>query len=253
MTFRFSSVCCHAGNLARFQLPAVYKHTVKLTPCRILAKPATANFHTSSTLKEEDEKKDFDYKAMGRNPHYGAFGRVTTRDKVTTKVEEWLSHNDIVYPPHKEGDLIRPAEIFHVSRDLKYSYKKMWYTACMVRGMSIDEALKQCDFIPRKGGKMIKDALLDAQAEAVKNHNVEFKSNLWIVDSFVDKSSSMRGLRKHAKGRFATIEFSFINYMLCLREGSPPPVYYAPTHLTGNEQMHNHLQDLRSRRIYASL
>lgn len=56
----------------------------------------------------------------------------------------------------------------------------MWYVACFVRGMSVDEALKQLPLVGRKGATIVRDAILEAQNLAVENHNVEFKTNLWI-------------------------------------------------------------------------
>jgi large subunit ribosomal protein L22 len=56
----------------------------------------------------------------------------------------------------------------------------MWYVACFVRGMSVDEALKQLPLVGRKGATIVQDAILEAQRLAVENHNVEFKTNLWI-------------------------------------------------------------------------
>lgn len=56
----------------------------------------------------------------------------------------------------------------------------MWYIASFIRGLSIDEALKQLSFVLKKGAGDIKQAILEAQELAVTRHNVEFKSNLWI-------------------------------------------------------------------------
>ena len=49
-----------------------------------------------------------------------------------------------------------------------------------IRGMSIDEAIKQLSFQNLKGAGIIKEVLLEAQELAVKEHNVEYKSNLWV-------------------------------------------------------------------------
>lgn len=46
--------------------------------------------------------------------------------------------------------------------------------------MTIDEAIKQLNFVQKKGAKFVLDALVEAQNLAVKYHNVEFKSNLWV-------------------------------------------------------------------------
>lgn len=56
----------------------------------------------------------------------------------------------------------------------------MWYIACLIRGMTIDEAIRQLRFVQKKGAAFILDTILEAQEKAIKEHNVEFKSNLWI-------------------------------------------------------------------------
>ena len=60
------------------------------------------------------------------------------------------------------------------------SWKNLWYIAKLVEGMTVDEALKQLTFVPKKGSYYIKEAIKEAQEIAVKEHNVEFRSNLWI-------------------------------------------------------------------------
>lgn len=56
----------------------------------------------------------------------------------------------------------------------------MWYIAGFVRGMTVDEAVKQLSFMYRKGAAIAKEVILEAQRLAVEEHNVEFKSNLWV-------------------------------------------------------------------------
>uniref|UniRef100_A0A8C7WS03 Large ribosomal subunit protein uL22m n=1 Tax=Oryzias sinensis TaxID=183150 RepID=A0A8C7WS03_9TELE len=46
--------------------------------------------------------------------------------------------------------------------------------------MSIDEAVAQLEFNDKKGAKIMKEVLLEAQEMAVKTHNVEYKSNLHV-------------------------------------------------------------------------
>lgn len=64
--------------------------------------------------------------------------------------------------------------------NIKYSPDKLWYIASFIRGMTVDEAVKQLSFVNKKGAKFIKEAILEAQELAVTRHHVEFKSNLWI-------------------------------------------------------------------------
>lgn len=56
----------------------------------------------------------------------------------------------------------------------------MWYIACLVRGMTVDEALKQLKFIIKKGAKEVRETIEEARELAIKEHNVEFASNLWV-------------------------------------------------------------------------
>lgn len=56
----------------------------------------------------------------------------------------------------------------------------MWYVASFVRGMSVDEAIKQLSFVLKKGATAVKEAIIECQEKAVARHNVEFKSNLWV-------------------------------------------------------------------------
>lgn len=55
----------------------------------------------------------------------------------------------------------------------------MWYIACFVRGMTVDEAVKQLSFLHKKGAAIVKETILEAQSMA-KDHNIEFQSNLWV-------------------------------------------------------------------------
>ncbi|KAH0554731.1 hypothetical protein KQX54_012485 [Cotesia glomerata] len=90
--------------------------------------------------------------------------------------KKWLKYNEIILPP---GEARRPAYICHVKKNIKYSPKTMWHIACLVRGMSIDEAIRQLSFLCKKRNVAAKETLIEAQQLAVEKHNLEFKSNLW--------------------------------------------------------------------------
>lgn len=70
--------------------------------------------------------------------------------------------------------------VCHQKTNIKYSPDKLWYIASFIRGMTVDEAVKQLSFVNKKGAKFVKEAVLEAQELALKQHNVEFRSNLWI-------------------------------------------------------------------------
>ncbi len=56
----------------------------------------------------------------------------------------------------------------------------MWYAAHFVRGKSVDEAIRQLKCLRYKGAKIVLQAINEAMEMAVKEHNVEFRSNLWV-------------------------------------------------------------------------
>ncbi|XP_011609484.2 large ribosomal subunit protein uL22m isoform X2 [Takifugu rubripes] len=104
------------------------------------------------------------------------------------EAKNWEKRNLKMYPPQLSEEPRRPAEIHHSRRQIKYSKDKMWYLAKLIRGMSIDEAIAQLEFNDKKGAKIMKEVLLEAQEMAVKNHNVEYKSNLYVAESFSSKA-----------------------------------------------------------------
>ena len=90
---------------------------------------------------------------------------------------------------HLPGGEYRPAYVCHVRDNVKYTSKKMWHVANLVRGLSVEEALKQLDFINKKGAFIAAEVIKEAQEMAVKEHCVEYKSNLWVAESFAVKVS----------------------------------------------------------------
>ncbi|KAJ6667859.1 hypothetical protein lerEdw1_016180 [Lerista edwardsae] len=220
----------------------------KILSCRLLAPcsvPLLSTIHTSTSL--------------------GEIGR-------------WEKKNRVVYPPQQPGEPRRPAvrthldlfsvycqtvelEIYHCRRDIKYSKDKMWYLAKLVReihiyrldfirGMTIDQALAQLEFNDKKGAKVIKEVLLEAQEMAVRKNNVEFKSNLHIAESFSGKGHYLKRIRYHGKGMFGIMDKVKCHYFVKLVEGPPPP---PEPPKTGFDQAKEYVQQLRSRTIINTL
>jgi len=128
-------------------------------------------YHTINHWRNTDFEDKDPQRIMGKN----------------VKSPKWHLYNDVKYEPTAPGEPQRPAEICHSRFQIKYSTKKLWYIAAMIRGMSIDEAIKQLSFHKRKGAAHVKEVLEEAQEMALEEHNVEFKSNLWISDAFATK------------------------------------------------------------------
>lgn len=164
----------------------------------------------------------------------------------------------------------------------------MWYIACFVRGLSVDEACKQLDFLCKKGAVAVKETILEAQKMAVEDHNVEHKTNLWVgewkknyyywiskiilkkwskifalfhhsmpfyvsAESFSTKGYVIKGVRRHAKGRPGEIRYMYVNYYVRLEEGKPPKHYYLPHPISAQQQLDDYISSLRKRKIQNSL
>ncbi|KAM6985630.1 large ribosomal subunit protein uL22m [Aplochiton taeniatus] len=155
----------------------------------------------------------------------------------------------ILYPPQLPGEPRRPAEIHHCRRQIKYSKDKMWYLAKMIRGMSIDQAISQLEFNDKKGAKVMKEVLLEAQEKAVRLHNVEYKSNMYVAESFSCKGKYLKRIRFHGKGMFGIMDKVHCHYFVKLVEGAPPVVEQR----TGFDQAKEYVESLRSRTIIHSL
>lgn len=138
--------------------------------------------------------------------------------------------------------------------NIKYSPFKMWYVASMIRGMSIDEALKQLTFVNKKGATQVKEVLLEAQQLAVEKHHVEYKSNLWVAESFSTKGKVFKGVRRHAKCRVGIVRYFHCHYFVRLEEGQPPKHYHLEDAPKSTKTLLSEwIDEMRQRRIPGSL
>ncbi|XP_026184461.1 large ribosomal subunit protein uL22m [Mastacembelus armatus] len=164
-------------------------------------------------------------------------------------LKKWERKNRQVYPPQLSDEPRRLAEIHHCRRQIKYSKDKMWYLAKLIRGLSIDEAIAQLEFNDKKGAKIMKEVLLEAQEMAVTNHNVEYKSNLYVAESFSSKGQYLKRIRYHGRGMFGIMDKVYCHYFVKLVEGPPPK----PEERTSFDQAKEYVQDLKNRTIIHSL
>ncbi|VEN41448.1 unnamed protein product [Callosobruchus maculatus] len=165
----------------------------------------------------------------------------------------FLSYNEKVYPPQGPDEEPRPAFVCHQRANIKYSPKKMWYIASFIRGMPVDEAIKQLKFLSKKAAKDVREVLEEAKELAVKEHNVEFPSNMWVAESFCGKGQVIKGLRRHARRRVGIVEYKYVHYFVRLEEGKPPEHYYFPYPKKPDEQLKDWVEKMRKRKIYNSL
>ncbi|KAA8586508.1 hypothetical protein FQN60_000344, partial [Etheostoma spectabile] len=133
--------------------------------------------------------------------------------------KDWERRNRKVFPPQLPEEIRRPAEIHHSRRQIKYSKDKMWYLAKMV--------------------------LEEAQEMAVKNHNVEYRSNLYVAESYSGKGKYLKRIRYHGRGMFGIMDKVYCHYFVKLVEGSPPKT----EEKTSFDQAKDYVQNLKNRTI----
>ncbi|XP_076618262.1 mitochondrial ribosomal protein L22 isoform X2 [Colletes latitarsis] len=178
---------------------------------------------------------------------------ILDQGKTKEKQCKFLKYNEVIFPPQKEGEEKRPGYVCHMKKDIKYSQLKLWYIACFVRGMTVDEAVKQLSFMTKKGAAIVKEIILEAQQMAVEEHNIEFKSNLWVAESFATKGKIIKGVRRHAKGRVGEVRYKYCHYYVRLEEGKPPKHYYASAPKDGEELLQDWMDKMRRRKVHNSL
>ncbi|KOB64377.1 Ribosomal protein L22, partial [Operophtera brumata] len=171
--------------------------------------------------------------------------------------KSFLEYNRKVYPPQEIDEEPRPAFVCHQKTNFKYSPEKLWYIASFVRGMTADEAVKQLSFVHKKGAGFVKEAILEAQELAVKEHNfvchqkTNFKyspEKLWYIASFVRGMTADEAVKQlsfvHKKGAgfvkeaiLEAQELAYCHYFVRLEEGKPPKDYYKRDPLAPEEQL----------------
>lgn len=142
--------------------------------------------------------------------------------------------------------------------------------------MSVDEAVKQLSLMKKKGSAIAKDVILEAQRMAIEEHNIEFKSNLWVgtyikitkyfhrnvlflfpfvavAESFATKGFVMKGMRRHGKGRTGKVHYRHSHYYVRLEEGKPPKNYYAQVAKSSEEMLNDWMRMMHNRKVHSSL
>jgi len=153
---------------------------------------------------------------------------------------KWPNYNERIHPPQpdvgEEGSELDPAYVVHMRAMIKYSPWKMWYLAELIRGMTVDEAIKQMSFINKKGALHIRETLEEAVELAQREHEVEFKTKLWVAESICHKAGKVSGMRRHARGAMSQVNYYYTNYFVRLEEGDPPAVYDEVHHVSRNPE-----------------
>ena len=111
----------------------------------------------------------------------------------------------------------------------------------------MDEAIKQLAFVPKKGAHIMREVLEEARQVALKQHNFEFKSDMYVGEANVGKGLVIKGVRKHAFFRLGEVRYFHCHIMVRLVEG-PPPAYFYHAPLSNRKKLELYVEDLRRRK-----
>ncbi|CAF3016914.1 unnamed protein product [Rotaria socialis] len=169
--------------------------------------------------------------------------------------DDWDKYNRIVYPPAAPGEEPRAGYVNHCRTYIRGNIKKYWFLAQMVRGMSVDEAVKQLSFHKLPIAIKMRDTLIEAQEMAVKEHNIEYKSNLWVSQSYIKQALIVKGLRRRPKYSFTAIHYRYFHYMIRLEEGPAPGKegLYGPQLPELNDRLNKRLEYLNNRKLLGTI
>jgi len=173
---------------------------------------------------------------------------------------KWDLRNRVVYPPieetkkyyedrEEECPRIQPPFVVHSRQQIKRDHRKLRYAGYMITGMNVDDALDQLDLHPYEEAKELKETILEAIDLAINQHGFEFRSNMYVAVSHVEKGKQFIGVRKKARGSFVKLTYRYSNYIVCLVEGEAPKDFFPYDHTDGNWKMENRLKELRARTI----
>ena len=106
-------------------------------------------------------------------------------------------------------------------KSLRISPQKLNIIASMIRGKSIEEALKNLMMCRKRAAKDVQKLLLSVIANAETNHGLDI-DELFIREAYVGKGITMKRFMARARGRGSRIikPFSRINIIVGISEGA---------------------------------
>ena len=102
---------------------------------------------------------------------------------------------------------------------LRISPQKLNLLAQQIRGLTVEKALNQLEFSPKRHAKDVRKALQSAIANAENNHGLDIDS-LVVTQAHVGKNLVMKRIRARARGRAARIMKPFSQLTIVLTDTS---------------------------------
>ena len=85
-----------------------------------------------------------------------------------------------------------------VYRQLPISNKKLAPAAKLVRKMSVEDALLQCDLVYRKAALFVQNAIRSARANGVHNHGLD-ETKLYVNKCYATSGLNLKRIKIHCK------------------------------------------------------
>lgn len=100
---------------------------------------------------------------------------------------------------------------------VRVSPQKLNVVASSIRGKSVEEAVAQLTFSPKRISHDVRKLLDSAVANAENNHGLDV-DELYVKEAWVSKSMVMKRFRPRARGRGARILKPFSNMTIIVKE-----------------------------------
>jgi large subunit ribosomal protein L22 len=101
--------------------------------------------------------------------------------------------------------------------NLRTSPRKLNLVAQSIRGLSVQRALNELQFSPKRIAIDVRKALYSAISNAENNHNLDIDS-LVVAEAYVGKNLVMKRFSARARGRATRIEKPFSEITVVVRE-----------------------------------
>ena len=92
----------------------------------------------------------------------------------------------------------------------KFLTRFNFFAATFIRGMTVDEALKELKFIDKKGARVVEEVLIEAREMALQDHHFEYPTNMWIAESTSEMFKIYKNLRRHRGLKMGTVKHRYV-------------------------------------------
>jgi large subunit ribosomal protein L22 len=108
-------------------------------------------------------------------------------------------------------------EVRAVAKYIRMSPQKVRRVIDVVRGMGVNQALSQLQFMPQRAAEPVGQVIKSAAANAEENLGLS-RDDLYVAEIMADKAPTRRWRRFGARGRFKPIERRSSHITVILKE-----------------------------------